>query len=268
MTALLYDRRIIVDVAGFSISDLRINIEISKEIDDTQVKGHANIYNLTPASEQRVTDRAESIRIQAGYPETLAILFEGFVQRIIKIREDLAHITQIHLGDSAHKAATLGGTFSRSYEGPVPVRQIAQEIISEGLMLESGSLDAIPSGATFTNFYWGGLSAAGALSAVLEPSGLSWFTEDDVIKINRIATPETSSSEISVTPQNGLIGSPTVTDEGVEIDVFLNPRCTLGSVIVLRSAKISGTYKIVSVRHSLDNWNVQNFRTTCDLREL
>ena len=89
-----------------------------------------------------------------------------------------------------------------------------------------------------------------------------------MITINRRNIESEMASVIEVNPQNGLIGSPTVTDEGVELDMFLNPLCRLGSVINLRSAKTSGSYKIVSIVHTLDNWDVSNFKTTCDLREL
>ena len=138
MTEILYARRILVEIAGFIIEDLRINVEISREIDDTQVKGRVNIYNLSQDHEQQIIDRQDTISVQAGYPETLAILFEGYVQRITKIREDLAHITQIHLGDTAHREQTLRGTFSGSYDGAVAVRQIARDIITDGLELQVG----------------------------------------------------------------------------------------------------------------------------------
>jgi len=266
--ALLYGRKIIVDVAGLTIEDLRINVQLSRDIDNTQDKGHVNIYNLSQKNEELIYARGDSISIQAGYPSTLAVMFEGSVQRIIRIREDLARIIQIHVGDKVHDPDTLGGSYSVSFDGAVSSRVIAQDIVAKGMGLTLGPLDAIPADATFDNFYWGGYSASAALDALLIPLDLNWFNDNGVIRINKNLSAQTDASTITVSKENGLIDSPVVTDEGVEIKTFFNPRSFLGSIIDLRSSTVSGIYKIVAINHRLDNWESSSFETNLDLREL
>ena len=58
-------------------------------------------------------------------------------------RENLAHITHIELGDAVRSRDTLGGITSRSYDGPVTVRQIAADFVRD-MGLTFGPLDAIP----------------------------------------------------------------------------------------------------------------------------
>ena len=264
---LLYNRQLQVEVAGLTIKDLRIVVDIDRQMDRTQDKGRCDIYNLSPAHEQRIYERGGPITIQAGYPSTVAILFEGEVQRVIRAREELSRITRISLGDQVRSRKRLGGVFLRSYDGQISIRQIVTDII-DAMGMTAGPLDAIPSVATFENFYWGGDPAASALDAALRPVQCTWFEQDGVIRVNKIGgEQQTDARTIEVNPDTGLIDSPIATDEGAEVRTFMNARITLGSIIDLESESLSGRWKVVGVRHSGDNWS-GSFESFCDLRAL
>ena len=79
---LLYDRRIKVQVAGLTVEDLRVALEIEREADATQNTGTVSIFNLAPENEERVYKRADEIRVSAGYPETIALIYDGHVERV------------------------------------------------------------------------------------------------------------------------------------------------------------------------------------------
>lgn len=143
------------------------------------------IFNLAHPHIDRIFERDGPIRVSAGYPETISILHEGTVQRTRRRRAGLARRTEITLGDAVHGAKRLSGTSNRVYEGPVRSRQIATDIIRHGLGLTPGPLTHIPEDATFTNFYWAGSPAVGALHALLRPLGLTWTEKDGLIRINR-----------------------------------------------------------------------------------
>ena len=57
------------------------------------------------------------------------------------------------------------------------------------------------------------------------------------------------------------------TDEGAEITMFCNPQAKIGGIINLTSETLTGRYRIVGVRFSLDNWQ-GSFVTWTDCREL
>ena len=263
--AILYGRRLIVEVAGLTIEGLRITVDVAKQMDPTQDKGKVSIYNLSDANEQRIYERGGPIKIQAGYPETVSILFEGFVQRVVRAREDLARITHISLGDKVRGKETLGGVFLFSYAGQVSSRQIATDIIG-AMGLEAGPLDAIPAGATFENFYYPGVASL-ALEALLRPVNCHWFEEDGVIRINSASVTQADGRTVAVNVDTGLIDSPITTDEGAEVRVLLNPLIKLGSVLEIESESVKGSWKVVGMRHYGDNWEGQ-FETFCDLRAL
>ena len=265
--AVLYGRRLEVEVAGLNIKDLRINVELERQIDKTQDKGHVLIYNLRPAHEQQIEDRGRAIRVLAGYPQTTAILFEGQVQHVLRAREHLSQITRVDIGDRVRQKDRLGGVYFASFDGPVNIREIAYHIIVVTLGLPIGPLDAIPATATFTDFYWAGGSAVNALDVLLKRVDCYWFEADGVIRVNKVGLSQVDAPTIVITPETGMIDTPIKTDEGAEVRTFLNARIVLGCVIELKSIALTGRWKVVGLRHSADNWE-GNFETFCDLRAL
>lgn len=291
----LYGRRISVEVAGLTISEPRISLSIARQADQTQTTGHVNIYNLAPERSQQIYERGRGVVIRAGYPTTIAQIFAGNSQRVLRPRQDLAHITHIRLGDTVHAAGRLGGVTARSWAGPVRVREIVADLVADlfrnptdletldiaagfiqslfegdlssfggvtGFRL--GPLDAIPAGATVTDWSWSGSSAAG-LTVILKRVGCAWFEDDGLIRFRRVGMGQADAPRIVASPATGLVGAPAETDDGVEATVFLNPLVRKGGTLDLRSETLTGVYTIVGLRHDADNWEGA-FTTWMDLR--
>lgn len=281
----LYGRRISVAVSGLVITQPRIHVTVERQADSTQTTGSVDIYNLAPSRAQQIYSRGGSITIEAGYPGTVATIFDGQVQRELQPRENLARITHIELGDQAHNRDTLGGVSSRSYDGPVTIRQIARDFVADmgrrttivgggaffgsaflANRLSVGPLDAIPADATITDFAWAAPAGEG-LSNVLRRVNAWWFEDDGVVRFGREGLPQPDAPTLHVSPTSGLVGAPLPTDEGAEVTMFLNPQAKIGSMLVLTSESLSGRYRVVGLRHDADNWDGR-FTTWTDLREL
>ena len=247
------------------VSELRISFEIERDIDETQAKGQVNIYNLSPENEEAIDSRGTGIRVEAGYPETKAIVFEGQIQRIIRHRENHARITRIKIGDEVRQKERLGGVYVGSVAGAVPVRQIVRDIAS-AIGLELGPLDAIPADATYTDFWWAERADLG-LARLLRSVDCYWFESDGLIRIDREGVLQFDAPFIEVSPNTGLVRSPIHTDEGAEAVVLLNPAIQLGCQVNIKSLTVNGKWKVISMRHKADNWQGR-FTTHIDLREI
>ena len=221
---------------------------------------------MTDAHQERIHDRRDSIIVWAGYPQTTAIVFQGKVQRVHKARENLARVSRIMLGDSVRSSNTLRGVYSESWAGHISVRRIAVDIITKGLGLAAGPLDAIPENATFHNFYWGGQSAAVACLACWTRCAAYGARRTSAL-VNRESKLQSDAPSVTISPQTGMIDSPIATDQGAECRMFLNPAVRLGSVLTIQAQILSGRWKVVGIRHKGDNWS-GNFETWVDLRTL
>ena len=179
--ALLYGRQIRVEVAGLVIILPRITVSIDKQSDDTQAKASISVYNLRETNETAIYERGEGIVVAAGYEERIDTIFKGTVQRVIRERESMESIVRIQAGDEVHAVERLRGVTCRTYAGPVTVRQLVMDLAAD-LMLPTGPLDALPAGATRTDWSWSGPTDS-ALANVLRPLDLYFFEDDGVVRI-------------------------------------------------------------------------------------
>ena len=265
--ALLYDRKIDVDVAGLSIRDLRIVFDIERQIDPSENRGTVTIYNLAPENETQVRERGDEISIDAGYPETQARLFKGFVERVLRIREDLARKTTIKLADAVRKNTRIGGVTRQTLRPPVTVRDVAH-ILARDIGLPIASLDAIPPTATLNDGWVFNENAAAGLTILLKRVNCAWYEDDGLIRINKFARLQTDGPTIRTSPDSGLIDRPIETDEGAEAIMLLNPEVRPGIRLDIESVSLTGSFKVVGCRHEGDNWYSGPFQTWVDLREL
>ena len=263
---ILYRRLIRVEIAGVVAEDLRIVAEVQRQINQTQAKGRVDIYNLSPAREEQIFKRGGPIVVSAGYPDTQAQIFDGAAQRITRVRDALARITRIHLGDEVRQVERLGGITVRAYDGPVSVRTIAADLAVD-MELPLGPVDLIPAGATALNWYYPG-AASVALTELLSHVECEWFEVDGVIRINKIGKTQSDTACIAVSQATGMVRSPIVTDEGAEVTMLLNPAVVLGCKIQLKSEVLGGNWKVVGLHHTADNWRTGKFVTWADLRTL
>ena len=259
---LIYLRQIKTSVAGLEITDLRQAVTITKKSNATQNRGALTIWNLSPQNETRIEERGDEISIEAGYPDTLALLVEGTVQRVVRTRERTARICRITIGDKLVGIPSEGG-------GDNSVGGITRS-------------DICRAPARFTDFVWAGFPSTGALRALLdgsEPSlaGVNWFESDGLIRFGPQARnapnsgggqqTQTDAPTIMLSPQTGLIESPVETDEGLQVRCFMDPAIQVGCTVELESEAVNGSFKCVALRHTGDNWT-NDFTSNLELREM
>ena len=112
------------------------------------------------------------------------------------------------------------------------------------------------------------------MSAALRRVGCTWFEDNGKIRINRPrpagggAELQADAPTIVLSPESGLIDRPIETDEGAEANMLLNPAVVIGCRIDLESDSLSGSWKVVALKHTGDNWRGGPFRTWVELRAL
>ena len=271
---LLWNRKITVRTSGLEIENLRISLSIERHIDSSQNVGTVTIFNLSDEHESRIYRSPGTITIEAGYAETKALIFDGIVQRVQRVRQNLSRQTVIKVGDRLRQqGGNLAKCTSTTFDGPAAVKDIFRYLANQ-IPISVVNLDLIPRSLTISNFAFSGKIEL-ALSLLLKRGGLSWYENDGVIRINwprpktQSAIPQKDIVGVVLTPETGLIDRPIDTDEGVEAISLLNPAITIGGVVRLRAESFGQSdYKVVSLKHSADNWKTGKFQTWMELREI
>ena len=254
-------------IAGIVVRDPKIKFAIKRESDSTPPEGYVQIYNLNVNTEKQIYERGTDLILNGGYGDNLGLLFDGAVQKIERERINLSRITTIKLAGKVVRQHTISGTTHRSYNGDATVRQIVTDIVSD-IGLQIGPLDLIPSGAMIHNWNYFG-QAGKALTLATRNQNVVWFEDDGVVRFNKPGrgTQQSDAETIHISNENGLIGAPTVTDQGVRLRCLLRPTVRLCNIVELTSQATTGRFKIITILHQGDNWT-GSFYSELELREL
>ena len=270
MTAPSLWRRIVKLAVGEDhvFEQLRIDFSIQRESDGTPPAGRAMVFNLSDESEEAIAQRGLSARLDAGYTDTVATIFDGFVERASRSRRGSSRIVSLDLASQAVAVENIGGGLTnRSYDGPEKVRVIAADLIADA-GFEAANLELIPEGEEIENFQYS-LSALAGLQYALDSldGGYRYHEDDGVIRITKTGAKDESASDIELSALNGLVGSPTLTDRGAEAYGLLNPLARVGALVTVESRAVSGQWKLAALEHRGNNWT-GIFQTKYILRPL
>ena len=266
--AAFWKRVIVVKYGGFVITAPKIGIEITYESDSTPTTGTVELFNLSKSTEEAIEKSGGSIVIEAGYENSKAIILNGTVQRIEKLREKMQRVVKLTVSSQAIAQERLGGEVNKTWAGEEKVRYIVSDIVKHSMKMEHGTLNAIPENAVVTNWSWSG-SAHYALTNLVALWKLSVYEDaNGVIQFNLPSkASESVSRSFRIDMTNGLVEAPAVTDDGVRIKSLLNANYEVGSVLDIKSEFVNGRYKVVSLKHTGDNWD-GGFFTEMDTRSI
>ena len=245
-----------------TVEELYIQFRIRKEATGTPAEGNIDIYNLSEENEARIRDRGKKVTINVGYQGgELRRLFTGTIRRVRRHRVELDRVTRIVVGGELSVRSMGQGpraVFIKAYEGEVPARTIVSDAINV-LGLSVGSLEQLPGDATETDFKYNG-DARVFLTYFLEPYGLHWYIEDGVVKLSKYRqTSDDRPAGITISERTGMIGTPTITDDGVRVQTLLDSRLALNSRVKIESSVFDNqefegaTWKVVELTHIGNN---------------
>lgn len=241
------------DASALRVEDLLIKFKLRREATDTPAEGFISIYNLTPANEQRIRERGVRVRLEAGYGGRYALLFDGDIRRVERIREPVDRGVKIAVGGNSTKQRQA--VFVLTYDASTPVRTIFEDA-ARTMGLEIGPLDLIPADATRPE----GFAFQGAtrtlLSGLLQPHGLRWYEDNGVIRITKQGTSTDDRPQgVLINRRSGMIGSPTITDDGIRVRSLLDVRLRLDTRVRVESELVDmgQLWKVVEITHQGDN---------------
>ena len=251
------------------VEDLLLAFRFRREATSTPADGHVDIYNLTEDNETRIHERAVRIALEAGYQNTRETLFDARVRRVERQRVGLDRITRVHVGGQTSPSelpqSAKRSIFIRTYSGTIAIREIIRDAV-DVLGLDIGSLDLVPADEVETDFQYAGPTQE-LLTWRLRPLGIEWYEDNGVIKFSRFAKSADDRDGVIISEKTGMIGTPTVTDDGIRVSSLLDARLQLDTLIRVESTleRSNRLWKIIEVQHSGDN-REGNYETTVEAR--
>lgn len=244
---------------GIEISNLRITFQIDKTSESSSNKAKIQIFNMTEANRRSVENENLIVILKAGYAgfEQTPIaqaLFIGDVIKASTVKQGTDFITTLEAGDSEKKL--LNKRIEKSYESGTFMTTIIKDL-SQQLGVAIADISDIVS-AQFVN---GGVISGkikDVLDQITERMGISWNVQDGELHVGS-TTKTDDATAVELTPDTGLIGSPTRREKGVELMAFINPGLRPNKTIKVESTTFPpGFFRIRKVQYSGDtrgaNW--------------
>lgn len=280
MSQLQYLRKIELIVSddlgnGINLSPMRITFSIVKKDSQTPNSARISVYNLSQETETKIKKEFTNVLLQAGYDSNFGVIFKGTIKQVTSGREGgVDTFITIYGGDGdiPYNTAVVNATLDVA----TPNDQIAAAF---GPMYDAGALQgyiapidgqSLPRGKVMFG------ASRDYLKQNTESSDASWSIQDgktQVVKNTEVLPGKTFVLNTST----GLIGSPSLTTDGLEARCLLNPNLKIAGTVQIdekyiqitppdqnaddsennsnNSAALSanGMYRVFTITHSGDS---------------
>jgi hypothetical protein len=259
------------------VSTSRIRFSVQKMLGPATNRAHIQVWNLNPelrrSLAQRISDFQSQPRplvyLSAGYTDTMALICRGSILRCINRHDPPDWVTEVDVltdwqqTSNAIVPSTLAN--QSNTEPKVLVDALFAELKWGAALYAVDAEDVIRSANSLTVAVNG--LVADQLTTILHTYGLTWMIDDraPVVFTERGAVdPSTPAGNLPVLSEaTGVVGTPQVTDLGVEIRTLLNPSLRIGRRFMVNSPTIQESlgplartqqYVATQVRHEGDTW--------------
>lgn len=260
--ALLFGRKWKVTVSTVAIEGLRVRFKVDKTSKPEPNKAEVSIWGLAESNRamlERMVDEGQEIpvQIEAGYAAATSVIYSGQLRHVATTREGPDLIVTVGSGDGekAYQTKRVSASFQPNVTADAVLRKLAASLgVSPGNVASAAvKLRLAGVGALFSQGTVLHGSASREMSAICRSCGLSWSIQDGELQLLPIGK-ALEASAIDLSPETGLVGSPTVDGKGkLSARMLMAPDVFPGRKIVLTSERLSGNYVVDVSSHSGDS---------------
>lgn len=253
----LFKRVIRVVIDTIEIKDLDMVFAIKKNLKPEPNTCDLKVYNLNPTNRSAIEQKGSAaVLIEAGYEQGTSILFLGDLRTSISVTAGEDIITALSCGDGEKKIRTsrINVAVKRQTKTTDVLKMVAKAIgVGDGNLTDAikkltanGVADIFVEGTVISG------SASREMTAICRSLDLIWSVQDGRLQI--LPRKQALDGEaILLSPQTGLVGSPTIDkDRVLSARMLLIPDVFPGRKMVLDSARLKGQYRIEECAYSGD----------------
>jgi hypothetical protein len=251
----LFGRRAIVTVDRLELADFDVSFRIEKTLKPEPNTLELAIFNLNPdhraaleelRPKETTPTRGIPCKIEAGYGDELSLLWLGDLRTVESQSNGPDWITNLTSGDGekAYQNARINVSYGPATPLETALRAMVRALGVDGgnlakvvAKLRQGGSAMLPAGAGLSG------QAAQHLDNFARSADLEWSIQDGALQILERGK-ALSTKAIELTPETGLIGSPTVDNEGLlKARMLVIPDVRPGTLLVVKSQRVEGNYR-------------------------
>lgn len=239
----LYGRRyrVLVDCGNgtaLDVSNLRCVFDIQKTSYQQANSSKVVLYNLSPEDENKIIKQGQRIVIEAGYNGNYyGKIFDGQIIQPVRSREGGTDYKLTLVAMDSDRFTSFG-LISQS----IVAQQSSREVINSCINNSANPVEPGTITEDVINYPRGKVlfgKASNYLAQIARSLNGTYYSEDG--KVNIIQPQTLPTDEIfDLSPENGLLSSPSQTEYGVSFECLLNPSIHIGSLVRIDNKVIEG----------------------------
>lgn len=244
------------------IHNLTIDFQIGKTLLGYPARGRISVFNLSEENQQKITQRYTTVELYGGYVGAEALLFRGNITNYSKDR--LGATSAFTMLVKSSTTAWEESAFTKTYRAGTPAATIINEV--------AASFKGVIVGQILTDDNWApnvsDVTLMGSSRRIMDQLARDYNFDWNIVEGEVIATPRNKAlldkPTYIISERTGLIGSPVITDMGVDLRILLNPAIMLGRQVEVRAkygqlgqsgidfrrvrSSADGVYKVMDIR--------------------
>lgn len=219
--------------AGLLIEALRIEFEVVKTIDPSPNTATIKIFNLAPENEARIKKEYDEVLLNAGYEDSMRLVFRGNVKHVYRYRDGTDYVTEIEAadGDKDFRTAIMNETLAAGTTNAQIVERASKTFSSTS----TGFVDVAGRARLRGRVISG--NTRDVIGEVARDSGANWSIQDGALTIVK-ASSVAPGEAIVIRADTGMLGAPEINDKGITVKCLLNPQIRINGAVKLDNAGI------------------------------
>jgi len=186
------------------------------------------VYNLSEKSRKLFNEKHQAIEFFAGYDNKPLTIFRGTTTNVLSIKNNVEWRTDFYAGEGQKEFSTI--KFSKTYKAGIPISLILTEVsaaIGLPVVLGATGLDEL----LLSSVTYDGL-AKDVLDQITDDYFLNWSIHHGFLEIVDAGEPPATAAKVIVLRSDtGLLESPTITEDGINVVAMLNPEIKPSAII-------------------------------------
>ena len=233
------------------LTGLRIRFEVIKNQLTSRLQNacKVEIFNLSESTREKIKDRGTQVDLRVGYGTELRSLFCGQLRRAFSTHENTEWITTVYANEEWQ--TKQNATITREWAAGVPVVNVIADLAASFgpaaagfLIQDTGPLPTLLAPLSLTG------SSSTAMDGLAETHGFSWGWVDGRLEIVG-SEPNFPDRAVEISAATGMIGSPIVTDLGIEVVTLLNPALKVHRKIKISSVGAGVKVGLIETRETI-----------------